>query len=227
MESKLYDDLVAGKLKDKFVIYLAAPFFNPGQIERLNKVTGILEAIPDVIVFSPSRDGILCAPDATREIRKKAFEMDVKSIDFSNAVVALIDEKDTGTTFEMGYCFKADAPLIAVAFEPTHKLNLMLSESFSVFCNSPEILTEYITKLINVNQKLSTVYKENESESLGFKDKVSQLKSDFNLSMQKIESERTEMEKIHYDRVNDPEIMKLMTELYSYKEKTIFTGPIE
>lgn len=72
------------------LVYLAGPFFNPAQqagIQLLEK------AVEDCgfKAFSPSRDGTVCPPDGTPEVRQQAFKQNAEKIDECALMVAWLD----------------------------------------------------------------------------------------------------------------------------------------
>lgn len=139
---------------NEVLVYLASPFFNDEQRETLNIVTEILESLEGVRVFSPSRDGIMCPPDADRKTRQDAFRINIESINDCDIVVAIIEHHDTGTTFEIGGAYFSRIPVVAVDFKQLKKLNLMLAESFACYCRNPEILIGYMNTFVDIQLKV-------------------------------------------------------------------------
>lgn len=212
---------------DGLLVYLAGPFFNRVQIERVNMLTLALENLKGVTVFSPMRDGTVCPADASREVRKAVYDIDVGVIKNCDLIVAILDDKDTGTTYEMGYAAALRVPVIGLAFQAVTKLNLMLAEGFhafekvvpvmhdhieipiiSKFCNDlVNIKLELDIGLSKLKQKDLALSREIKDAGLGFKNKAEILKK---------ESELFDQD---------------MSELYHGLEKdydhTLFGGPIE
>ena len=79
----------------------------------------------EVDVFKP-RDGAASArklnkdigagKDPSAETRRQVFLDNVNNIDDADLVVALIDDRDIGTIFEIGYACKANVPVITFTF---------------------------------------------------------------------------------------------------------------
>ena len=86
-------------------VYLASPFFNPQQLSVVEKIEDLASSMPEYELYSPRKDGILI--DMTPEQRKKAsasvFRTNCKRIVESDLVIAVIDGRDQGTIFEIGY----------------------------------------------------------------------------------------------------------------------------
>jgi hypothetical protein len=88
-------------------VYLAAPFFDISQRWLVEEIrTLLLDA--GAAVFSPLHDigdgpGPVVAPE------------DLRGLDESNAVIAILNGADVGTVFEVGYAVAARKPVIALA----------------------------------------------------------------------------------------------------------------
>jgi len=76
-------------MKDK-IVYVASPFFNDVQRTGLKKIEEAIESV-GFKLFSPSRDGIVCPPNGTKEQRLAAFKINIEKISESCAVVAWVD----------------------------------------------------------------------------------------------------------------------------------------
>lgn len=99
-------------------VYLASPFFNPRQVEKLHIVEKLLETDLKLKVYSPSRDGIkLDIKTSTYEDRLATFNDNVKNIDNADIVVAIVDELDTGTLWEVGYAKQNSKPIFVLTLD--------------------------------------------------------------------------------------------------------------
>ena len=72
----------------------------------------------------------------------------VDNIDDANLVVALIDDRDIGTIFEIGYAFAMGVPVITFT-NMDYGMNLMLAESVLAHCKGVEQLTEALDMIDN------------------------------------------------------------------------------
>lgn len=126
-------------------IYLAAPFFNPQQLETISTVEGICDKL-QIPYFSPRKE-CLCPPDATLVQRQDTFFKNVNHIEIAPVILACIDDFDPGTIWEMGLAFRASKPIIAYTRVPSRGLNLMLAQSCVGFCQGlpalEKVLKEY------------------------------------------------------------------------------------
>lgn len=108
--------------------YLASPFFNDEQRERMALV---LDTLRDrgYVVYAPFEHGIVAAEEDSDTIYK-TFKSNVEAIQSSHRVLAITDGKDMGTIWEAGYAYGIGKPVVYYA-ETLGKnpFNLMLSES--------------------------------------------------------------------------------------------------
>ena len=128
-------------------IYLAGPFFDDEQIERISRVERALAANPQVDhVFSPRLNEIRDLVEGTPKWSDATFKMDTDEIDRADVVVALADyvddQVDSGTAFEIGYAFHSGTPVVLL-HEKDNKVNLMLSESLHAYLQRAEDLATY------------------------------------------------------------------------------------
>lgn len=147
-------------------IYLASPWFNPGQMERMQSTLGVCRewesSGSNRRVYAPYYD-LLCPPDADEATRDKVYEANVRESAYSDIIVAVTDEKDLGTLFELGYaaCARdfalasrnnveediAGPVLVGLAFTLGDKpFNLMLAKGLDVTCKSLAELADYLLR---------------------------------------------------------------------------------
>ncbi len=119
-------------------IYLAAPFFNPEQVELVARLESVLDG-SGFKVYSPRRDGGEVSPASPKEERQSIFHSNIKSISRSDLVVAVVDSvlckeadfaikkptpegdvyhplfeifTDPGTAFDLGVSYAMEVPSI-------------------------------------------------------------------------------------------------------------------
>ena len=127
MSEKLYKHLKCepGQYAD---VYIAGPFFNAEQLERVEAIKQIL-SMKGLTYFSP-KDNIMLSPDASIEERRKAFEDNIKNICGCSWVLCITDGKDVGTMFEAGVAYAVSTPIVYFAETLGDRpFNVMLSES--------------------------------------------------------------------------------------------------
>lgn len=137
-------------------IYIAAPFFNPEQLALVKKMEKLCTSIPGLDHYSPRSDGILI--EMTLEERKtsmqRIFDTNIKMMNECDGMIALLDHKDTGTTWELGYgyyrfCHKV-LPYRVFGFTstPDVNINVMLAKGMEAhavgFEEARQMLTAFV-----------------------------------------------------------------------------------
>ena len=128
-------------------IYLAGPFFDEEQLERIGRAEQALAANPQVgNVFSPRQHELRDVEMGTPKWRERTFKLDTDQIDAADVVVALADytddQVDSGTAFEIGYAFHQQTPVVLL-HEKDNTVNLMLAESLRAYLTTAEALATY------------------------------------------------------------------------------------
>jgi hypothetical protein len=103
-------------------VYLAGPFFGLSQlwlVDLAHRALSELGANP----FSPYHDVGLGGVEVARR--------DLDGLDDSDSVLALIDEFDSGTVFEIGYAIRSETPVVAY-MDPRRTENLTMLEGTGV-----------------------------------------------------------------------------------------------
>jgi nucleoside 2-deoxyribosyltransferase len=132
-------------------LYIAGPFFNPTQIERVEKVKECLDNISGVDYFSP-KDSNLWSPGDDEE---EVFANNIEVIDECDAIVTITNDKDVGTMFESGYAYARGIPIIYLWVDRLRgqKFNLMLAAS-GVVCYTYNELSLSVSHLARFNRAL-------------------------------------------------------------------------
>ena len=124
---------------EKLKVYIAAPFFNQEQLEVVQRIEALLKDA-GVEFFSPRSEGTL--KEMSIEERKvymgDMFRSNVDHMDWCTHCVAVIDNYDTGTVWEMGYLYATHKTIVTFSAN-YHGINVMLNESIKAHC------TEYGT----------------------------------------------------------------------------------
>lgn len=127
-------------------VYLAGPFFNDEQIERISFLENLLEK-NGFDVFSPRKASLLKG-DSSLEKMKKTFDNNISSIDECDFVLAVLDTEkenkysDSGTIFEAGYAYSKNKPILYFNENRNKGANLMLAMSGKL---------PYITKINTIS----------------------------------------------------------------------------
>lgn len=125
-------------------VYLASPFFDDAELERVDKAKEILDS-KGLEVFSPKEHQNEHLEFGSIEWRKATFENDVKHIDWCDVVVAIIckgNYDDSGTAWELGYAYATNKPVVLVNITG-ETINLMIADSIHALITSYDELKEY------------------------------------------------------------------------------------
>jgi nucleoside 2-deoxyribosyltransferase len=109
----------------KPIVMLASPFFTPDQVNSVRALEAAIEAC-GYTCLSASRDGTVIAAESTWKDRRKGFTWSTNAIDSCQLVVANIDDRDQGTSHEMGYAYGKDKPILTISMHD-YDVNLMLA----------------------------------------------------------------------------------------------------
>ncbi len=125
-------------------VYLASPFFNEKEVERMEKCRDILRG-KGLEVFVPNEHQNEDLEFGSVEWRKATFESDVTGIDNADIVVAVICQgnyDDSGTAWEIGYAYATNKPVVLVNVTG-ETINLMIADSLHALVTSWTELEEY------------------------------------------------------------------------------------
>lgn len=125
-------------------IYLASPFFNATEIERMSKVRDILRA-KNLDVFVPNEHQNPHLEFGSLEWRAATYESDIKGIDTADIIVAIVSNgnySDSGTCYEIGRAVAKEIPVIVVNVSGD-TINLMIANSLHALITSYEALEKY------------------------------------------------------------------------------------
>ena len=132
-------------------IYIAGPLFTEGERILLEKIDEICR-LSGFDTYLPHRDAGLFTRE--EESSRKFFERDLKEIEESSLIVAILNGQDTdsGTSWEIGYGFAKDKPVIGYIsdtrkYDPKIQLNPMIFNSLeSLAINIDELKKALETK---------------------------------------------------------------------------------
>lgn len=145
-------------------VYIAAPFFNPGQTAIVEKIESALDA-EEIEYYSPRSEGVLIdhAPEDRAAMLQGIFNSNIKNLDGCDLVLAVVDGRDIGTIWEMGMIYgrrsspvptnienngsgAARAPIVTYT-EEGFGLNVMIQQSVSGHLHGESDLTEFCALL--------------------------------------------------------------------------------
>lgn len=135
-------------------VYIAGPFRETIQVQRIHQMSGLiwmLDKKRKVEPYLPHRFMIL-EPDSPPSAMKVVFAENCKQLDRTDYLLAILDDKDTGTIWEMGYVSGINScattptertPIIAVYMQTAKKVNVMLKEGCDLMFNGVQSFVDY------------------------------------------------------------------------------------
>jgi len=128
-------------------VFIASPFFNQEQIDRVQRLENALMRNLYVIdIFSARFHQFKHLKFGSKEWRRVTFHNDLKYLRRADVVVAVHDFEganvDSGTAFEIGYAYAMQKPIILIN-EKGSPVNLMLSDSLHAYLNRVEEVASY------------------------------------------------------------------------------------
>ena len=148
-------ELQKEKSKDKKHIYFAAPWFTEkakAMYEFCREVDAYADNSNKYSIFYP-----MCMEECTPE---QAFKADVEEVVSCDILIALVDDKDVGTAWEIGMAYALGKTIYLVGLDEStfeKRTNLMLA--FSGKCFTVDKLYKFLTcglghdEFVNVEKK--------------------------------------------------------------------------
>ena len=111
------------------MIYIASPFFNEEQVSFVETIEKALNAA-SIAHYSPRSEGILLnqTEEEKQKNKRHIYKININMISACSKVLAVIDDRDIGTIWEMGYATGKEIPVITIS-NSSYGLNVMLAES--------------------------------------------------------------------------------------------------
>lgn len=125
-------------------IYLASPFFNEGEIERMERVLTILRN-KGLDVFAPYEHQNKHLEFGSKEWRDATFRGDMQAVYDCDVIIAIVSQgnySDSGTAFEIGTGYILEKDLVIVNLSDK-EVNLMIADSLDAYISSYEELEQY------------------------------------------------------------------------------------
>ena len=131
--------------------YIAGPIFNEGQKNVIKCIEDILDNRMQEY-FSPREFGVIADEPMSPQRMERIFNMNIRMLDECDNMIAVLDDRDAGTIFEIGH-FAAgldpdydmmrkginrpgiDRPGIITFSNQGHGINVMLKHAVKFHCN--------------------------------------------------------------------------------------------
>ena len=108
------------------MIYIAGPFFNKRQMNFIQQIERAFDTY-GISYISPRKAGVLkdMTPEDKAAKMRKIYDDNVRDVYNADCIVAVIDDHDTGTMFEVGYATAFGKRILTIT-NHDYKLNVML-----------------------------------------------------------------------------------------------------
>lgn len=133
-------------------IYIAAPFFTPEQVDTVRLVETSIEKC-GMVFYSPRLDGVLkdMLPEERKAKSGEVFKRNCAQMMDCDAMLAILNEKDTGTTWECGFAYYhrrynigKNTYRIMAYTTSQRELNVMLAKAFDAHAHGALQLLEML-----------------------------------------------------------------------------------
>jgi sugar/nucleoside kinase (ribokinase family)/nucleoside 2-deoxyribosyltransferase len=120
-------------------VYLAGPFFSDQEWAWVNIVCSALEQA-GFHVGSPSRENGILSAGSTQNDKQDVFNADINLVERAQAVIALVDHGDPGTSFEIGFAYKSGIPVFSLQTSADSLNNMISGGSRRIFHNIDDLI---------------------------------------------------------------------------------------
>ena len=108
-------------------IYIAGPLFKPAHIEVIKNIEQLLDSL-SCPYFSPREFGVIADEKMTPERMRRIYDMNIDMVAQCDTMIAIIDDRDTGTVFEIGYASAMSKNIITYSSQG-YGVNVMLAHA--------------------------------------------------------------------------------------------------
>lgn len=122
-------------------IYLAGGWFNAEQKSRIEKIEKILYS-KNLLVYSPMQHQENNYPTFSPEWRRSVFTTNHVQINNCDVILAVYDEEDSGTMWEIGFAYSIKKPIVVFREFPGY-INLMIADSMHAYVEGYKQLYQY------------------------------------------------------------------------------------
>ena len=133
-------------------IYIAGPFFNPAEIKVIEEIKKTCENA-ELEYYSPKDEMLYNSKTDSPEKATECFNSNIEAMNNNDFMVAVIDNHDAGTLFEMGYFYAKYKRILAFSSVPERQVNLMLAQGCLGFANGQRELLDALIRIKSDNYK--------------------------------------------------------------------------
>ena len=141
-------------------IYLAAPFFTEPQLQIVRKLEALLRDTAHQW-YSPRSEGTLVnmSEEERAAQKQRIFLSNVARLDWCEAILAVVDGRDSGTTWELGYAYAKDRRIFTYT-EEGFGLNVMIQQSVDAHLKGIEQASKFLFGLEGIGSNDSRLIDE-------------------------------------------------------------------
>lgn len=119
--------------------YIAGPLFKPEQIDTIREIEALLDE-RDEPYFSPREYGVIADEPMNKARMKRIYDMNIAMVRKCQCLIAILDDRDAGTIFEIGYAAAKNKKIITFSNQG-HGVNVMLRHAIFTHTNNIEQLS--------------------------------------------------------------------------------------
>ena len=120
-------------------IYIAGPLFKDSHIDVIKSIESLLDEA-DIPYFSPREFGVIANELMTKKRMKRIYDMNIDMVAQCDTMIAIIDDRDTGTVFEIGYASAMSKKIITYSSQG-YGVNVMLAHAIFTHTQNIDELT--------------------------------------------------------------------------------------
>lgn len=116
------------------LIYIAAPLFKPEDIEVIKEIENLIDKRSGEKFFSPREYGIIKGDKMTENRMRRIFDMNIRMLEEADKLIAVTDNYDPGTIFELGLFYGYEDGMIITYSPHGYGANVMLKNATAFHC---------------------------------------------------------------------------------------------
>lgn len=140
---------------DSIKVYLASPFFITSELNTVKKLESLIRSFSQFKLYSPREHGVLGGKKFNKSSRLEIFKSNIDNLTTADLVIANIDNRDTGTNFELGYFYaykslrldRTNGPKIITFSDNNFGVNVMIGETILNHFTAYDDLADYLNSL--------------------------------------------------------------------------------
>lgn len=124
------------------LIYIAAPLFNSENLDLIKGIERLIDGRSGEEFFSPREYGVIKDEKMTPSRMKRIFDMNIRMIEECDKMIAVTDDYDPGTIFEMGLASGYEGIDIITYSAKNYGANVMLKHAIKFHCVTMDELNQ-------------------------------------------------------------------------------------